>query len=140
MSPIHTESTFETALEHSLLTAGSYTKGDPGQFDAAVALTPAITVAFLKASQPKEWRKLEAIHGSAVETKIIALLAKELDGRGTLDVLRHGVTDHGVKLRLAFFKPASGLIRRRLPSMTRIPSRSPGRSTTAPMTLHSPST
>lgn len=38
-----------------------------------------------------------------------ALVARELDLRGTLDVLRHGVADSGVKLRLAFFQPASGL-------------------------------
>jgi type I restriction enzyme R subunit len=39
--------------------------------------------------------------------KAVALVAKELDLRGTLDVLRHGVTDSGVRLRLAFFRPAS---------------------------------
>ena len=39
----------------------------------------------------------------------MALVARELDQRGTLDVLRHGITDHGVKLRLAYFKPATSL-------------------------------
>ncbi len=34
---------------------------------------------------------------------------KELDARGTVDVLRHGVVDLGVRIRLAFFKPAHGL-------------------------------
>ena len=29
--------------------------------------------------------------------------------RGSLDVLRNGFTDHGVKFRMAFFKPESGL-------------------------------
>lgn len=38
-----------------------------------------------------------------------ALVARELDLRGTFDVLRHGVADSGVKLRLAFFQPTSGL-------------------------------
>ena len=37
------------------------------------------------------------------------VLTKDLDERGTLDVLRHGVVDLGVELRLAFFKPAHGL-------------------------------
>jgi type I restriction enzyme R subunit len=36
-------------------------------------------------------------------------LAKQLDERGTVDVLRHGVNDHGIEVRLAFFKPAHGL-------------------------------
>ena len=36
-------------------------------------------------------------------------LAKQLDERGAVDVLRHGVNDHGIEVRLAFFKPAHGL-------------------------------
>ena len=64
---------------------------------------------FLRDSQPKEWARLEAIHGATAAAKAVTLIAKELDNRGTLDVLRHGVVDHGVKLRLAFFKPATTL-------------------------------
>lgn len=44
-----------------------------------------------------------------VEAKVVANVARELDQRGMLDCLRHGLTDRGVKLRLVFFKPASGL-------------------------------
>ena len=36
-------------------------------------------------------------------------LFKELDLRGMLDVIRHGITDSGVKFKLAYFKPDSGL-------------------------------
>src|SRR5205823_9923903 len=36
-------------------------------------------------------------------------LGAELDERGTVDVLRHGVKDLGVEIRLAYFKPAHGL-------------------------------
>ena len=36
-------------------------------------------------------------------------LASQLDKRGTVDVLRRGVVDRNVKIRLAFFRPASGL-------------------------------
>jgi hypothetical protein len=38
-SPIHTEKTFETAIEDSLLTVGGYTKGDPAGFDPQRALS-----------------------------------------------------------------------------------------------------
>ena len=34
---------------------------------------------------------------------------RRLDARGTVDVLRHGVVDLGVTIRLAYFKPAHGL-------------------------------
>ena len=36
-------------------------------------------------------------------------LASQLDKRGAVDVLRHGVMDRNVRIRLAFFRPASGL-------------------------------
>ena len=108
-APIHTEHAFENAIEDSLLTAGGYTKGNSAFFDAQRALFPSTLIAFLKDSQPAEWKRLTKLHGAAIEAKIVVLIAKELDQRGTLDVLRHGVTDSGVKLRLAYFKPASGL-------------------------------
>jgi type I restriction enzyme R subunit len=108
-SPIHIEATFETAIEDSLLSVGGYTKGDPTAFDPQRALWPTTVVGFLKDSQPDAWVKLTKLHGAAIDSKVVALLAKELDRRGTLDVLRHGITDSGVKFHLAFFRPASGL-------------------------------
>jgi len=42
-------------------------------------------------------------------TKFLSRLVSELDFRGTVDVLRRGIEDQGVKLTLAFSKPASGL-------------------------------
>lgn len=39
----------------------------------------------------------------------IQRLCKELELRGTLDVLPNGFTDYGVRFHLAFFKPESGL-------------------------------
>lgn len=108
-SPIHTEATFESAIEDSLLAVGGYTKGDPTGFDPQRALWPSTLVSFLKDSQPDAWGKLSKLHGAAIDSKVVALLAKELDRRGTLDVLRHGITDSGVKLHIAYFRPASGL-------------------------------
>lgn len=57
----------------------------------------------------KEWERLATIHGEEVERKFLLRLYKELDNRGMLDVLRHGVVDYGVRFHLAFFAPASGL-------------------------------
>ena len=38
------------------------------------------------------------------ESKFLQRLFKELDLRGMLDVIRHGITDSGIKFKLAFFK------------------------------------
>ena len=70
---------------------------------------PKPLLAFLEQSQPEEWAKLQGIYGSDVETKILKTICQNLDQRGMLDVLRGGITDRGVKLRLAYFKPASGM-------------------------------
>lgn len=109
MTVSHKENAFEAAIEHSLLSAGGYRQGNPADFVAPLGLTPSTIIEFIRDSQPKEWTRLEAIHGANAATKVVALVAKELDARGTLDVLRHGVTDHGMKVRLAFFKPATSL-------------------------------
>ena len=106
---IHTELTFETAIELSLLEDGGYVKGYSKDFDAQLGIFPKYVIEFLKNSQPQQWEKLSNIHKEAVETKVIQRLLKELDLKGTLDVLRHGFTDYGVKFNMAYFRPESSL-------------------------------
>lgn len=105
MVAVHTEEAFEAAIETHLL-ANGYLRGDKRDFDMVLALDPVQVLAFIRDSQPREWGKLVAVHGPDVEIKVLTRLAKELDGRGMLDVLRHGITDYGVSLKLAYFKPA----------------------------------
>jgi len=106
---IHTEQTFEEAIEQVLLTSGGYTKGLSEDFNPDLGLFTTYIIEFLKTSQPKEWAKLSNIHKSEVETKVVQRLIKELDSRGALDVIRNGFTDYGVKFKMAYFKPESGL-------------------------------
>jgi type I restriction enzyme R subunit len=106
---IHTELTFETAIEESLLEFGGYTKGQSIDFDVQSGLFPSYITDFLKNSQPKAWAKLVNIHKDGVEQKVIQRLIKEIDLRGVLDVIRKGFTDFGVKFQMAYFKPESSL-------------------------------
>jgi type I restriction enzyme R subunit len=106
---IHTERTFEAAIEEELLQNGGYIKGHSNDFHAEYGLFPAHIFAFLKESQPKEWEKISNIHKADVELKVLNRLLKELDLRGTLDVVRNGFTDYGVKFKMAYFKPESTL-------------------------------
>ena len=67
---------------------------------------------FIDETQADEWEQLRKLHGGNEEdarTKFADRLAREIDSRGTVDVLRHGVVDLGVHIRLSFFKPAHGL-------------------------------
>ena len=106
---IHTEQTFEQAIEKSLLEEGGYAKGISDDFDAQKGLFPKYITDFIKQSQPKEWDKISNIHKTEVEPKVVQRLIKELDLRGTLDVIRNGFTDYGVKFKMAYFRPETSL-------------------------------
>ncbi len=106
---IHTEQTFEEAIVSSLLEEGGYSQGQSKDFDANQGFFPSYTIQFLQESQPSAWTKIENIHKSDVETKVLQRLLREIDLRGSLDVLRNGFTDYGVKFKLAFFRPESTL-------------------------------
>ncbi len=106
---IHTEQTFEAAIEEALLAGGGYVKGASADFDAHLGIFPAYVTGFLASSQPKAWAKISSIHKTGVEQKVIQCLLKAIDQRGILDVIRNGFTDYGVRFRMAYFKPESSL-------------------------------
>lgn len=106
---ITSEETFETAIVESLVESGGYTQNNAQNYSPELGLFPAEVLEFLQTTQPKQWAKLAKVHGAEIATKLLQRLTKEMDLRGSLDVLRHGITDYGVKFRLAYFKPESGL-------------------------------
>lgn len=105
----HSEHAFETAIEIGLLASGGYQKRVPSEYDEALALFPADVIDFLKDSQPARWQQLEALLGARTEAIVLDALAKELEIKGALHVLRHGFKCYGKTLRLAYFRPNSGM-------------------------------
>jgi type I restriction enzyme, R subunit len=108
ITAIHTESTFESAIIEHLCSHGWH-QGNATDFGKDLALDKKAVIDFIKASQPKEWVRLTQYYKDETEIKFIQRLFKELDLRGMLEVLRHGITDSGVKFKLAYFKPVSKL-------------------------------
>lgn len=104
------ESTFEASIVEHLIGHG-WVEGDPDAYSRALGLVPQEVVRFVEATQPKEWAKLCSLHGSAAQAadKFTRRLASEITARGTVDVLRRGVKDLGVTVKLAFFAPAHDL-------------------------------
>ncbi len=88
---------------------GGYRRRRSVAYDPILCLLPADVVDFVLATQPKEWAKLVQHHGASVKEQFLKRLATEIESRGALDVLRTGIKDSGVKIRLAYFRPASGL-------------------------------
>lgn len=105
---IHTESTFESAIIEDL-TSNGWHSGNESDYDKESAFDRKAVLEFLQTSQPREWNKIKSYFGEFAESKIIQRLVKELDLRGMLDVIRHGITDSGVKFKLAYFKPDNDL-------------------------------
>src|SRR5207245_6042370 len=105
---VHLEGPFEAFIA-DYLTNNGWIAGDPKRWHRELALDTDNLFGFLEQCQPKKWQRLCAIHGDNVQERFLGRLIKELDARGTIDVLRRGVDDHGVRVQLCFFKPAHGM-------------------------------
>ena len=106
---LHREISFEAEVCAHLASHGwLYAEGDAAGYSRAHALFSADLVAWVEATQPKAWDTLSKNHGAAAATTLLDRVRKQVDERGTLDVLRHGVEMMGLRspLSLAQFKPA----------------------------------
>ena len=103
-----TETAFETVIETHLLTKGYVTI--PGNdFDRERAIFPDTVLSFIRETQPKDWAKLERLHGAKNGEQVLSDLCKWMDTHGALATLRHGFKCYGRTLRVAYFKPAHDL-------------------------------
>ncbi|KXL48372.1 MAG: hypothetical protein FE78DRAFT_29172 [Acidomyces sp. 'richmondensis'] len=108
MAAIHTEKALEEVIEAHLLAHGWH-RGDPVTYDRELALFPTTFLHFVKASQPTEYHRLVGFFGDNTDTELIHRLGQVLDRDGMLKVIRKGFDLYGVPIKVAFFRPASGL-------------------------------
>lgn len=109
---LHKEIEFENDICAHLAAHGwLYTEGGAAGYDRPRALFPADVVAWVQAIAPQAWEALTKNHGAAAEATLLDRLRKQLDDRGTLDVIRNGIELLGLKqpLQMAQFKPALGM-------------------------------
>src|SRR5882724_6153999 len=104
-----TEKVFETYVEEILHEKAGWQGGDKTEWDKERALFPRRVFDFLQQTQRKLWTEMNALHGVGLESLLTNALAKELNMKGALHVLRHGFKFYGKTFRLAYFKPAHGL-------------------------------
>ena len=106
---LHKEISFETEIcDHLAAQGWLYAEGDAAGYDRARALFPADALAWVQAAQPAAWETLTKNHGGQAGETLLARIRDQINQRGTLDVLRHGVEMLGLRqpLKLAEFKPA----------------------------------
>ena len=82
------EAAFETVIEAHLLQNG-YVRVASESFDRERAIFPETVLAFIRETQPKEWAKLEALHGDKTSEQILGDLCKWIDQNGALATLRY---------------------------------------------------
>ncbi|GLY52371.1 DEAD/DEAH box helicase family protein [Lentzea sp. NBRC 102530] len=108
---VHTELKFEDAIEATMIKAG-WQQGRRRDYDPELGLDTEQLAAFVNATQADVWTQLRVHYGDSIGEARRAFarhVAKEIDKRGAVDVLRHGVRDRGHLIRLAYFRPAHTL-------------------------------
>lgn len=102
---------FEKDIETSLTTRGGWTKlfFSASNYDAEIGLDLTILLDFIAETQPKQWERYQKVYGSEAQGKFVKRLNEEIRTHGMLHVLRNGIKDRGIALKLVYFKPVSGL-------------------------------
>jgi type I restriction enzyme R subunit len=102
------EKDLEQHIEDYLIDHG-YESVAPQGYDRALGLVPEEVLAFIQKTQLAAYKTLQAQYGAKTDERILQRLAKQVQDKGLLPVLREGLKDSGQKLHLVYFRPASGL-------------------------------
>lgn len=106
------ERTFESEIEYSLTHEGAdeyanYESLPPAGYDRQLGLYPSELLSFVRETQPHQWERLESRYGAQTAEKFCQRVARELDRRGLVDVLRNGIEDMGSRFKLVYFAPGT---------------------------------
>ena len=112
MVSAHLESAFEASIADHLTSHG-WVAGTASSYNRALGLDTPELFTFIGATQVDAWNTLVERYGGGepdrAQRKLARRIADEITARGTIDVLRRGVKDLGVKIDLAYFAPAHDL-------------------------------
>lgn len=119
MSLDTSEKRFEQDIETSLITKGGYkqfSKQDENghwkylyNYDTERAIYLDALVEFVSKTQPKEWARYTKYYGDNAPEKLYRRLQDSITNQGLIYVLKHGIQDLGIKIKVCFFKPESEL-------------------------------
>lgn len=103
------ERRFEEDIETYMLNTNGYLKGDQKNYSRERAIDLSKLIAFIKATQPKEWQKYERNYGADCEEKLYKRFQESVNKYGLIYVLRHGIEDRGARVKLIAFKAETDL-------------------------------
>lgn len=103
------EQSFQRLIKEYLVAENGYIESFNANYDVHYAIDTEMLFSFLEKTQEKATNKLKEIYKTNYRSKVLANLDRELSTRGSIDVIKHGIKDYGVKLQLAYFKPPTDL-------------------------------
>ncbi|CAL9401478.1 hypothetical protein SUDANB171_01465 [Streptomyces sp. enrichment culture] len=107
MSPVHDERAFGSAIV-AALNAKGWEEGSPSDYRPDVGLCTGDLFTFIGATQSHEWYQLVDIYGGDQGDAMRGFaqrLDRAISDNGLMSVLRNGVKDQGILIRVAYFKP-----------------------------------
>ena len=104
-----TEQSFQRLIKDYLINENGYVESFNAGYDVHYAIDGDMLFSFLELTQEKATKRLKEIYKTNYRSKILENLNRELSTRGSIDVIKHGIKDYGVKLNLAYFKPPTNL-------------------------------
>lgn len=107
INPVN-EAAFEDVVMATLAASPLYCVRDATHFDGAKLLDVEQLWDFVEATQPLELAKLHKQFPDAPREALAAHVTGLIQKRGTLEVLRNGVSFNGINLQLAYFRPSAG--------------------------------
>ncbi len=99
------ESGFEEFIEQQLVSLHKYRSRPSSSYNKDLCMDTELVLEFIQTTQKDSWNKLVEQYGDDVEIRVLDRVDEEIESRGLLSVLREGVKDRGVNIRLAYWKP-----------------------------------
>lgn len=104
-----TEKGLEAHITQHLCLVNAFEERNFNDYNRLDCVDEDVLFKFLEDTQEKEVMKLQAIHGSNYRSKVLYRLNNQIKQLGIIEVLRKGITDNNIKLKLFFDKPLSTL-------------------------------
>lgn len=104
-----TEKGLEAYITQHLCLVNAFEERHFSNYNRADCVDEDLLFNFLQTTQENEVMKLQSIHGSNFRSKVLYRLNNQIKTFGIIEVLRKGITDNNIKLKLFFDKPVSSL-------------------------------
>jgi len=103
---------FEELIQNQLENLHQYQVRQASHYNKELCMDTELVIQFVKNTQPEKWQKLVEQYGPETEKQFLKRLDDEISNpnrKGTLSILREGISDRGVNISLAYWKPGNSL-------------------------------